>query len=246
MLEHLVTSKARRLLLMLLFGKPAARGTAGELAQQSDVALSNAQSELKAMHAAGWLTATMEGNREIYSADVSHPEVDLLRRLVEASERPNVSRRKGDPDELMVKGHLRWLGAPLRDVEALPLGLLDPAEALFHAMPAARRNAVLARAVPVAVWKTRDSLHAGALRDLPAGPEQRHALGFMLELAGELGGDRRLSGLAETLRDRRVKSERPFFHDSARSTPFPLANKWGFTLNTSMEDFSSLFRKFIK
>ncbi|HEY4057466.1 MAG TPA: hypothetical protein VGM39_12700 [Kofleriaceae bacterium] len=246
MLEHLVTSKARRLLLMLLFSDSPTKGTAGELALQADVALSNAQAELKAMHAAGWLTVTMDGNREVYAADESRRTVEVLRQLVQASERPNVSVRPVDADERTAKGHLRSLGAPLREVEPFPLGSLSPAEALFAAMPAARRNAVLARTVPVAVWKTRNSIDAGGLRSLPAGPEQRHSLGFMVELAGELGGDRRLVGVAEALRDRRLTSVRPFFHDSRRATPFPLARKWGFTMNTDHDEFASLFGKFVK
>jgi hypothetical protein len=245
MLEYLVTSKARRLMVMLLFGKTAVKGTAGELARLADVTLSNAQSELKAMHAAGWLTATMERNREVYAANDMNPDVGVLRDLVQASTYPRGYSVDAHDDQL-IKGRLRTLGAPLRGVEALPLGDVTPAEVLFAAMTVARRNAVLARTVPIAVWKTREALDAKVMRELPAGPEQRHALGFTIELAGTLGGDRRLVGLSEVLRDRRLRSVRPFFHDSERSTAFPLAEKWGFTMNTSYDDFASLFRKFVK
>jgi hypothetical protein len=64
-------------------------------------------------------------------------------------------------------------------------------------------------------------------------------------LTGELGGDRRLRRLAETLRDRRVTSQRDFFLSTRRGglvRDFPTAARWGFRF----EVFRTLFAKFEK
>jgi len=81
-------------------------------------------------------------------------------------------------------------------------------------------------------------------------PEDKHAVGFFLELTGELGGDRRLAGMAELLRDRRRRSVHDFFlspsgrAEAARD--FPLAARWGFRMNMDLASFRALFDKAVR
>jgi hypothetical protein len=114
----------------------------------------------------------------------------------------------------------------------------------------ARSDAVLARSLPIVFWNLRDSLEPRALLSHAARAEEKHAVGFFVELAGVLGQDRRLVGVAEQFRDRRVTSLRDFFlnvsprrRELARD--FPVAAKWGFRMNMDLESFRSLFDKFV-
>jgi len=101
--------------------------------------------------------------------------------------------------------------------------------------------------LPLCFWNVRSAIDPIEVSKLTTTAEDKHAVGFFLELAGELGGDRRLGGLAENLRDRRVTAVRDFFLTSTRREvfrEFPLAEKWGFRMNMDLESFQSLFEKF--
>lgn len=244
MLEYLVTSSVRRRLLLSLFGLRPATGTAGELAKRTDVAFSHAHGELKQMLALGWLTVKREGTREVYAANLNHPQTTLLQGLVGASAGVQ-AREQNDGEHQTWLARLKLLGAPLR-VETTSIASVDPLDTLVDAVAYSRRDATVARALPVAIWNTRDALTGAGLAKVSARPEDKHALGFMLELTGDLGNDRRLNGLAEVLLDRRLSSTRPYFYGSTKSLVFPLARRWGFTMNMDREVFATLFAKFVK
>jgi hypothetical protein len=97
-------------------------------------------------------------------------------------------------------------------------------------------------------WKVRESLDPKALAELAPRAEDKHAVAFFVELTSELGGDRRLAGLAEGLRDRRMTSVRDFFQSAMPRRDvfrdFPLATKWGYRMNMDLDSFRSLFDKF--
>lgn len=143
--------------------------------------------------------------------------------------------------------HLAAMGAPLRGVSHTPPD--DRQAALWRGVALARRNPTVTRCLPLVVWNLRDELDAHVLTHAFILADDKHALGFFVELAGELGGDRRLGGLAEGLRDRRVTALRDFFlvAGSKRSTPrdFALATKWGFRMNLDLDAFRTLFEKFV-
>lgn len=84
-------------------------------------------------------------------------------------------------------------------------------EILVKGVGLARKDPTVARALPLGFWSAREKLDGASLRGLVKRPEEKHALGFFLELTGELGGDRRLNGLAEGFKDRRMIAEREFF-----------------------------------
>jgi DNA-binding transcriptional ArsR family regulator len=244
MLQYLVTSKTRRLLLSLLWGE-GAEGSVGELAERAGVAFASAHTELKAMYRAGLVESRHEGGREVYRASLAHPDAAALQTLVASDVARSVPSADGDET---LRGKLRALGAPLRGVSSVAVAPEDQMETLVEAVGLARRDPVVARSLPLCFWKLRDSLTSRALTDLRLRVEDKHALGFFLELTSELGGDRRLLGVAEALRDRRVKSPRDFFQNMRRpdSAPtFPLAEKWGFLMTMDLDSFRSLFNKFV-
>lgn len=245
MLQFLTPSKTRRRLLTLLWGEEA-RGSVSELAERAGVSFASAHSELKAMRQARLAEAERTRRKEVYFANRRHPDADLLRKLV-ATEGSGPVPSSAEDEAL--KGRLKALGAPLRGarvVEGATSG--DVHETLVDGVRLARRDAVAAKALPLCFWKQREALDGNALDDLVALPEDKHALGFFLELTSTLGDDRRLLGMAERFRDRRVTSVHDFFFSTrkARSREFPLAEKWGFRMNMELDTFRSLFDKFVE
>ena len=82
--------------------------------------------------------------------------------------------------------------------------------------------------------------------------DERHALGYFLELAGRLGGDASLEETAKGLNDGRRRRARLFFAGprgryqlaaTRRNTP-PEALRWGYLMNVGLDSFKSTFDKF--
>ena len=193
------------------------------------------------------------GNKEVFAANAEHPHAATMRALV-ASDAPAAPPPRPRKDDQRLRRRLATLGAPLAGVA--PLKVAPPAapsevvETLVRGAALARRDATVARSLPLCFWRLRDSLDVKALAALAARPEDKHTVGFFLELAGELGGDRRLAGMAELLRDRRRRSVHDFFlspsgrGEAARD--FPLAARWGFRMNMDLTSFRALFVKSVR
>jgi hypothetical protein len=242
-LQYLVRSKVRRRLLALLWGEQK-RGSVAELADLAGVAFAGAHGELKAMHRAQLAVSRREGGKEVYAANFDHPEAATLRALVSADARQAVLPSSEDE---ALKRKLVALGAPLRGLEPLEMELSERMPTLFHGALLARRDPVVARCLPLCFWELRDSLDVKPLAGLASRAEDKHTLGFFLELTATLGGDRRLLGLAESFRDGRMRSVRDFFlvgrHGAVRD--FDLAARWGFQMNMDLDSFRTLFDKFV-
>jgi hypothetical protein len=245
-LQYLVSSKARRRLLVILW-KDGQQGSVAELAKRAGVAFGQAHAELREMQLQQIVRSARVDGREVFWANESHPEAGTLRALV-AAEVPRPSPPTADDDR--TRSQLVSLGAPLSGVRMVEVEPDERVAALARGVQLTRRDPVVARALPLAVWNLRDSVNARALEDLLHLPAEHHAAGFFLELTGELGGDRRLVGVAESLRDRRMTSVQPFFQlpTTKRNVtrPFPLAEKWGFEMNVDLDSFRTLFDKFVR
>ncbi|MBV8760445.1 MAG: hypothetical protein JO257_24345 [Deltaproteobacteria bacterium] len=243
MLQFLVTSKVRRRLLVLLWGHKTT-GSVAELAELADASFASTHDEIKEMLRLQLVRTEHTGAKTVFSANPHHPDAEFLSRLA-AADTPARSPTTTSDDDL--KRKLVALGAPLRGVKPLKVAPADVLDVLVEGAQLSRRDAVVARTLPVCFWNERDQFTAKALMALKASPEDKHAVAFFLELAGELGGDRRLAGLAETLRDHRLTQLRPFFHAAPRASAqdFPLAAKWGFSMNVDPDAFRALFNKFV-
>ena len=155
------------------------------------------------------------------------------------------------PPEL-VQAWLAHLGAPLYGSTAVvPSEVPTPERVLAEALPLARRESNVARALPVAFHHVRERLDFSLLRRLAAERGQERALGFFLDLTSELSGDEALAREAWPLAHvRRHKRASQFFkvHSPTErrlaemKTP-PTARRWGFRMNMSQDSFSSTFHK---
>lgn len=244
MLAYLVTSKVRRRLLFLLWAERT-RGSVAELAELAGAGFASVHGEVKEMQRVQLVMSQHEGGKEVYSANFDHPAAEALRALVTSHEQRTVPQSEEDQT---LKRKLVALGAPLRGVEPLAVEPSEQVATLVRGASLARRDAVVARSLPLCFWKLRASLDQKTLMELAPRAEDKHALGFLLEVTSELGGDRRLLGLAENLRDCRMTLVRDFFQSPgprrAAFRDFPLAVKWGFRMNMDLDSFRSLFDKF--
>ncbi len=191
------------------------------------------------------LVSRREGRTEVHSANLDHPGAKTLQALVATDLRNHPSTSDAD---VMLKQHLRSLGAPLSGVIPARVPASTELETLTRGVALARRDPVVARSLPLCFWRLRESLDAKALAHHAGTAELKHSVAFFLELTGELGNEGRLRGLAETLRDKRLTSAREFFQPPPRRTDksrcFPLGLKWGFEMSMDLASFRSVFQKF--
>ena len=146
------------------------------------------------MKAAGLAVAEQEAVATVYRPNVARPRAEVLTALLAAA-----PPAQGDSGEQRLRGQLATLGAPLAG--RTPKGRHPPAEeVLADALVLAHRSPTVARVLPVAFWRQRNSLDFGRLQQGATRRDERQTLGFYLELTGRLGGDRRLERRARSLR----------------------------------------------
>jgi hypothetical protein len=245
-LDYLVTSRARRQLLRRLW-VDRVRGSVSALARASGVSFAAAHRELEAMKAAGLTLAERDGVATVYRANFAHPQADVLTALLKAT-----SRTPGDVEEQRLRGRLAALGAPLAGPPEK--SRLPAEEVLADGLVLAHHSPTVARVLPVAFWRQRDKLDYERLDRAATQRDERQALGFYLELTGQLGGDRRLVRRARGLRDHRRTALRPFFSTgrgsfaraAAQEKSPALARRWGFLMNMELESFATAFHKHVR
>jgi hypothetical protein len=211
------------------------------------VSFGAAHRELEAMKAAGLTVAERNGVATVYRANLDHPQADILAALLKASPLAH-----GDLEEQRLRGRLAALGAPLGGPAPKSRPLFSE-EVLADGLVLAHHSPTVARVLPVAFWRQRDKLDYERLERAATLRDERQALGFYLELTGQLGGDRRLVRRASGLRDRRRTALRPFFSGgrgsfaraAAQEKSPALARRWGFLMNMELESFSTTFRKHV-
>ncbi len=247
LLSYLVTSRARRELLRLLW-RAGAEGSVSALARRAGVSFAAAHRELSAMRAAGLARTRREGVALVYAANPGSPQAARLRELVmEDDAAPLPSAR----DSEKVRTWLSAAGAPLLVSRPAtgPMPALE--QVVAEALALSHGDAAVARVLPLVLWRHRDGLDHEELARQASLRNEGQALGFFLELTGSLGGDPRLKARARPLRDRRRTRARPFFTPApgrrelalAQARTPALARRWGYLMNMSLESFASTFEK---
>jgi hypothetical protein len=244
MLDFLVTSKARRRLLLLLWSEGAS-GSASELAERAGVGFASAYRELQAMRRRELVVCERRQAALVFSANHGHPLGSALRALL-AHPPVQPADRAGES----TRARLAALGAPVMAKRSpKPRGPVE--ESLVAGVALAHKDPAVARALPVAFYRQRDRLDPARLVAAARAHSEKAAVGFYLDLTAQLCGDRRFSAWAKPLRDRRVHTRRPFFYTRAallqaegQADHSPaVAHRWGFRLGMTLGDFQSLFDK---
>jgi hypothetical protein len=148
-----------------------------------------------------------------------------------------------------------WLahyGAPLVG-QSLVAGRVAPEleKVVVDGLALSRRDASVARALPVLLWRRRADLDMAKLRRLAETKGRQRTLGFFLDLTAHLASDRRLRNAAVALRAARSPTEAKFFirRESPLARMFaeqrtpPVARAWGYRMNMPTDSFRSLFDK---
>jgi len=244
-----VTSKTRRNLLDLLWLR-GRQGTVSELAREAGAAFSSAHRELEALARGGVVVADDRGGRKRYAANASHPLAPALRQLLAGPRRPRGGRMPPESTEA-TRRKLAFLGAPLV-VEREPLGPDESAEdVLLEACRVAHLEASVTRVLPFVFARLASRLNLDVLRQRAKAVDLKHTVGFMLDLAGQLGGNRELSKESVRFLDRRLSRNRAFFAGETRRSRVlaekrspDVARRWGWRMNMGLDSFASVFEKF--
>ena len=242
MLEFLITSKARRRLFILLWRDNAA-GSVATLAAKARLAYAGAHKELRAMRGLGLVTYSREAGDIVYKANAEHPMADTLRTLSYAQDVSHVS-----PEDT-TRGALRELGAPLYDA---PIPVFDVEEALVNGAKLAHMDPTVANVLPLCFYRAAEEhrLDPDRLLEYARAEDEKQAVGFFLDLTGQISGDHNLCKWSEKFRDRRCCAARYFFAETSkrrltraeRETP-AIAKRWGWRMNMGLDAFESMFKK---
>jgi hypothetical protein len=115
----------------------------------------------------------------------------------------------------------------------------------------AHREASVARVLPFVFARLASRLNLDVLRQRAKAVDLKHTVGFMLDVAGQLGGNRELSQESVRFRDRRLSRNRAFFVGETRRSRAlaekrspALARRWGWRMNMGLDSFASVFEKF--
>ena len=251
LLDYLVTSQTRRTLVTLLW-KEGFRGTMSDFCREGGLSMPSVRKELHALKEQSLVCADFVRGREVLSANDKHPQYELLVTLVSADAPTTTTNNKREvaKDE-RVRRALKALGAPLAVMGPRPPNMVLE-EVVLDALELARRDATVARVLPVLLWKHKDELRWKALFKGVKGAESKHVLGFFLALTTLLSKEQLFASLASLLKDKRLRQPRYFFRgvESPRAkqlaklkTP-DIAHEWGFLMNMELDSFRSTFDKF--
>jgi hypothetical protein len=239
-LAFLVTSKARRRLLLALW-VDGSEGTASSLARRVYISFASAYRELRAMHRWQLVITRASDDGIVYAANRAHPDADAMITLF----RPE-PRRMVDDHTRDVRAHLAAHGSPVRS--HAPSTRSPPFDQLVASgVELARRDPDVARGMPVFLYRNREAIASivGAAGVRPIA----HRLGFFLALTGRLSGDAWFDRIAASLRDHRVKRQDLFdgaAFSSSNTRSFRLARAWGFQVRADLQWFQTLFDKFVR
>ena len=247
MLDYLVTSRTRRTLLKLLWCD-GENGTAADLAEKAGVAFAGAYKELKAMSDSELAKVEWCNGRKEYSANTSHPMAHLLLDLLKEQE---PKQKNSYEPSSKLKENLAYLGMPVNARKSPPKKGTRVESLLVDAANLAKDDASVARALPVLFHKLKNVVDYDVLKFESRKKDNKHRVGFFLDLEGVLSKDRDMSEVAQEFFDKRYKSDKLFFSKQSKyakelalaRTP-ELAKKWGWLMNMSMDTFESHYRKF--
>jgi hypothetical protein len=200
--------------------------------------------------------------RRLLTSDESNPHFSMVADLLRPTGlglfvgKVAVPAESAPADPERVRAWLAHLGAPLYGSTAVKASDVPlPERVLAEALPLSHREASLARALPVALYRSRKRLDFSLLRRLAGERGEGRALGFFLELTGDLSGDRSFTREARPLAREARRRERASQFFKLRSaterrlaelkTP-AVARRWGFRMNMSTDSFASMFRKAVR
>ena len=248
LLNFLVTSETRKELLRLLWVDNL-EASGYQLARLAGGAYSSVYDELEAMKKEGLITSRRQGNAVMFRKNDGYTWRKALTTLLN-TQQVSVARAKKPTDD-EVRLSLSKFGAPLRVHRESELDL-PLEETLVCALTLARRDATVARVLPVVFAKNQDLLNLRRLEFLARKQGVLPVLGLFLDLTALLTKRQKLHAEARRFKDGRRKRMENFFVDrkftrfekelAERNTP-SVARHWHFLMNMGLDSFEDRFKK---
>jgi hypothetical protein len=153
----------------------------------------------------------------------------------------------------LTRAWLAYYGAPLWGAgEVAGRAAPELEEVVVGGLGLSRRDPSLTRALPVLLWLRRGDVDLRKLQRLATKKRRERTLGFFLDVAAQLSGDRRLRDAASALRrpapsgrmmDFFTKRQSAIARARAEENTPPVARYWGYRMNVGMDAFESMFSK---
>jgi predicted transcriptional regulator len=214
-----------------------------ELALRCDLSPQAVRKEIEHLERLGLVTTKVRGASKLVTANWDHPANPHLLALLAFDAEPK--RTVTDPE---VRESLIAYGAPLLGGHPETHWPLE--ETLAHALQLARRDATVMRVLPVVLAKNRHRFDREALVGLARDHKVKAELGMLLELTGDLLGDRSLKEMADGLYDGRCRRWRAFPEtknrfeaELAKRNTFPIAARWYLRTTMTEDSFRSILGK---
>jgi hypothetical protein len=132
-------------------------------------------------------------------------------------------------------------------------GVHDLEGVALRALEASRRDAALARMLPVFLWRVRSEIDIDKMITRARRRGVGSALGYFLELTARLGSWRGFDGAIAKLRAQARPNRPAYFFRETRRHPFEAmlaqertpadARRWGLLTGTPTDSFATYFRK---
>lgn len=238
----LFPSRARRAVLVGLFGPHAKEATVSELARQAGLTPRAVAVEVRRLASTGLVEVEARGAADLVRPCRGHPAARALSKLL-AFAGPVSSRRDPRPS-------LAAYGAPLAGVAPSPE--MSREEALVVGLREARTDPTLLRVLPVMVLRNEGQLDWDDLRSRARRTKLKAELGMLLDLTAAASGHASLRAQAHGLSDQRRRVPR-YLPEPASAFERRLADqrtpaearRWGFRMNMSEASVREFVRKHV-
>ena len=162
----------------------------------------------------------------------------------------HVAQHRNEAEASEVRATLAWFGAPL--LVARSGASMSLEHALVRSLALAHDDSTLFRVLPVVILRNRDALALEAIERRAALEGRLAEWGMLLDLAGDLAGDRMLGARAEAIRRALRHEDRGFFFAVRSRAEAELAEKrtpaavrrWGYRMNLPEESLRAWMGKF--
>lgn len=214
-----------------------------DLAARCGLSTEAVRKEVLHLERAGLLTTQAKGAAKLVAANWANPACQHLLALfdLDAAPRPEVT-------DTAVRESLQAYGAPL--LEDHPQAHWSLEETLVFAAELARRDATVLRVLPVVLATHHRTLDRKALRRLAVQHRVKAEVGVLLDLTGNLIGEKTLQSMAKPLFDEKQTEWRDFpqtrneFEAELAVMRSPeVARRWRFRMNMSEDSFRSFLSK---
>ncbi len=239
--DALFPSRARRAVLLGLFGPRGNAATVSELARQAGLTPRAVAVEVRRLAGTGLVEVEAKGAADLVHPCRRHPAARALSRLMkQAASASGVPLRDPRPS-------LAAYGAPLAGPDPVPA--MSREEALVVGLLEARTDPTLLRVLPVMVLRNEGQFDWDDVRSRARRAKLKAELGMLLDLTAAVSGHAGLHEHTRGLADhrRRVPRDVPepasvFERRLADKRTPPVARRWGFRMNMS----EASVREFVK